>query len=57
MVTNVSQIKHIEMDNGLRILARMIARAHLKEACRKQSEIACSQDQKMEGSNVNKRRI
>ncbi|MFC2070891.1 hypothetical protein ACFLTB_06960 [Chloroflexota bacterium] len=28
----VTDTKHTELENGLRILARMIARAHLKEA-------------------------
>lgn len=53
----VTEVKCRELDNGLRVLARMIARAHLKEMCGKQSEIADCQENAKEESDANKRRI
>ena len=54
----ITEAKPNELDSGLRILARMIARAHLREMRGKQSEVADSQDEKKrEESNVDKRRI
>ena len=53
----ITEAKQNELDSGLRILARMIARAHLKEMRCKQSEIADCQENAKEESDANKRRI
>ena len=47
----VTDIKRTEQDTGLRILARMIARAHLKAACSGQLAAADSQERSSEGDN------
>jgi len=44
----VTDIKRTEQDTGLRILARMIARAHLKAACSRQLATADSQGKSAE---------
>ena len=51
----VTDTKHTELENGLRILARMIARAHLKEARTGQPEPDDTENKETEGDNANQR--
>jgi hypothetical protein len=53
----VTDVKGTEMEKGLRILARMIARAYLRDMSRKQSEPIDSQDKGKENNNGDKRRV
>ncbi len=48
----VIDTKHNELENGLRILARMIARAHLKEARMGQPEPDDPENKETEGDNA-----
>ena len=53
----VTDTKHTELENGLRILARIIARAYLKDASSKHSAKSDLKDKRTEENNGNKRRI
>jgi len=53
----VTEVKSTKLDDGLRILARMIARAYLKDACSKHSAKSDLEDERTEDNNGNKRRI
>ena len=46
-----------DFDNGLRILARMIARAYRKELAEKRSTQSRISNENEEGNNANKRNI
>ena len=48
----VTDTKHTELENGLRILARMIARAHLKEVRTGQPETDDPKNKEKEGDNA-----
>ena len=53
----VTDIRGTEMEKGLRILARMIARAYLRDMSGKQSELTDSPNREKEKDNGDKRRI
>jgi len=53
----VTDTKHTELENGLRILARMIARAHLKEARTGQPEPDDTENKETEGDNADQGNI
>ena len=51
----MTDVKSAEVEKGLRILARMIARAYLRDMSRKQSEPIDSQDKGKENNDGDKR--
>jgi len=53
----VTDTRHTELENGLRILARMIARAHLREARTRQPEPDEPENKETEGDNGDQRSI
>ena len=53
----VTEAKPSEIDTGLRLLARMIARAQLKELPQRQAHVLDSKEQNEEEGNGNKRRV
>jgi len=53
----VTDTKHTELENGLRILARMIARAHLKEGRTGQPETDAPENTETEGDNADQRSV
>jgi hypothetical protein len=57
MERTVNDIKGTEMENGLRILARMIAQAHLRDMSGKQPEVMGAKGKGKENDNGDKRYI
>ena len=53
----VTEVKSTKLDDGLRILARMIARAYLKDECSKHPTNGDLEDKRTEENDGNKRRI
>ena len=53
----VTDTKRIQQDTGLRILARMIARAHLKAVCNRQLAATDSHGKSMEGDGGKQKNI